>query len=55
MAPPTGVISAKIRLIPLMMEIQELIIPGPVMLELVTTELVVLGLVPPLVQMIQQH
>ena len=55
MAPPTGDISAKIHLIPMMMEIRELIIPGPVILELVTTELVVLGLVPPLVQMIQQH
>ena len=55
MAPPTEDISAKIHLIPMMMEIRELIIPGPVILELVTTELVVLGLVPPLVQMIQQH
>ena len=55
MAPPTGDISAKIHLILMMMEIRELMIPGPVILELVTTELVVLGLVPPLVQMIQQH
>ena len=55
MAPPIGDTSAKVLLIQMMMEIQELVIPGPVMLELVTTGLVVLELVPLLVQMIQQH
>ena len=55
MAPPTGDISARIHLILMIMEIRGLVIPGPVMLELVTTGLVVLELVPLLVQMIQQH
>ena len=55
MVPLIGNISAKIHLIQLMMEIQELMIKGPVMLELVTPGLVVLVLVPLLVQMIQQH
>ena len=55
MVPPIGDISAKIHLIQMMMEIQELMIKGPVMLELVTPGLVVLGLVPLLVIMIQQH
>ena len=55
MAPPIGDISAKVLLIQMMMEIRELVILGPVMLELVTTGLVVLELVPLLVQMIQQH
>ena len=55
MAPPIGDISAKVLLIQMMMEIPELVIPGPVMLELVTTGLVVLQLVPLLVQMIPQH
>ena len=50
MAPRIGDISAKIHLIQMMMEIQELMIKGPVMLELVTPGLVVL--VPLLVQMI---
>ena len=55
MVPPIGNISAKIHRNQMMMEIQELMIKGPVMLELVTPGLVVLVLVPLLVQMIQQH
>ena len=55
MAPPIGDTPAKVLLIQMMMEIPELVIPGPVMLELVTTVLVVLELVPLLVQMIQQQ
>ena len=55
MAPPIGDISAKVLLIQMMMEIRELVILGPVMLELVTTGLAVLEMVPLLVQMIQQH
>ena len=55
MVPPIGDIFAKIHRIQMMMEIQELMIKGPMMLELVTPGLSVLGLVPPLVQRIQQH
>ena len=55
MVPPIGNISAKIHRIQMMMEIQELMIKGPVMLELVTPGLVVPGLVPLLVQRTQQH
>ena len=55
MAPRIGDISAKIHLIQMMMENQELMIKGPVMLELVTPGLVVLRPVLLLVQMIQQH
>ena len=55
MAQHIGDISVKVLLIQMMMKIRGLVIPGPVMLELVTTGLVVLELVPLLVQMIQQH
>ena len=55
MVPPIGDISAKIHQIQTMMEIQELVIPGPVILELVISGLVAVGLVPLLVHMIQQH
>ena len=55
MVPPIGDISAKIHQIQTMMEIQELVIPGPVILELVIQGLVAVGLVPLLVHMIQQH
>ena len=55
MAPPIGDTPAKVLLIQMMMEIPELVILGPVMLELVTTGLAVLEMVPLLVQMIQQH
>ena len=55
MVSPIGDISAKIHRIQMIMEIQELMIKGLMMLELVRPGLVVLGLVPPLVQRIQQH
>ena len=55
MVPPIGDISAKIHQIQTMMEIQELVIPGPVILELVIPGLVAVGLVPLLVHMIQPH
>ena len=55
MVPPIGDISAKIHQIQTMMEIQELVIPGPVILELVIQGLVAVGLVPLLVHMIQPH
>ena len=57
MVPPIGNISAKIYLIQMMTEIQELVTarlvtPGLVTSGLVTSGLVTLGLVPLLVQMI---
>ena len=55
MVPPIGDISAKIHQIQTMMEIQELVIPGPMILELVIPGLVAVGLVPLLVHMIQPH
>ena len=55
MVSPIGDISAKIHRIQMIMEIQELMTKGPGMLEPVTPGLAVLGLVPFLVQMIQQH
>ena len=55
MVPPIGDISAKIHQIQTMMEIQELVIPGPMILEPVIPGLVAVGLVPLLVHMIQPH